>query len=40
MLLGYGTNANYQTSQGTTALDVQYAFEDTCEILKAISAHP
>ena len=42
VLLGYGANANYQTSQGTTALDVakQYAFDDTCEILKATSARP
>jgi len=37
VLLGYGANAGYQTTQGTTALDVacKYQFGDTCEILKA-----
>ena len=36
-MLGYGADASYETSQGTTALDVaqEYDFDDTVEILEA-----
>jgi len=34
---GYGADASFETSQGTTAIDVaeEYEFDDTVEILEA-----